>query len=669
MENGPNTTAPRAVSEPLALAHAAFGVGAERRATAEVLKRRLLPTSVVVLALVAVLGWLGEVRGFYPVGVGILLTVTFGIAGTTALILWFAASLSRSEQSRRTLETRYQRLVEQMPLIVYLDELDDASTNIYTSPQVEALLGYSVDEWTSDPDLFVKLLHPDDRERVLAQVAETNAEAAGRFASEYRLIARDGRVVWVRDESVPVFDEDGRAVHCQGYLLDITARKQVEAELEYLAFHDSLTGLANRPLFVRRIGEAAARDPDALVSVLFLDLDDFKTVNDSLGHGAGDELLQAVAERLAAAVRGDDVVARFGGDEFAILVVDGDGPGPAEVVARRVIATLHAPFVVGGRELFVGASIGVARGRDPVELLRDADIALYTAKGAGKGQHRFFEPSMHASVVDRLELTGELQRPELFDQLVLHYQPAFDLTTGAIESVEALLRWQHPSRGLVAPLEFLPLAEESGVIVAIGRWVLREACMQAVRLTTQFRRERPLTVSVNVSARQLRDPRFPQDVAAVLESTSLPPAALVLEVAEPLLADRDASVLTTLEALRRLGVRIAVDDFGTGHSSLGSLGRLPIDRLKIDRSLARGVDGDRVDAALVEGIVGLANGLGLSVIFEGIERASQLEALRRLRGIGQGFALARPEPAEELELLLAAEASEPGPRLRLVSGG
>jgi EAL domain-containing protein (putative c-di-GMP-specific phosphodiesterase class I) len=272
--------------------------------------------------------------------------------------------------------------------------------------------------------------------------------------------------------------------------------------------------------------------------------------------------------------------------------------------------------------------------------------------------------------VDRLELTGELQRPELFDELVLHYQPSYDLATGAVEGLEALLRWQHPDRGLVAPLEFVPLAEDTGATIAIGRWVLREACAQAVRLDAQFRRDRPLTLSVNVSARQLRDPRFPQDVAAVLEATSMAAGNLVLEVTESVLMDQDGAVLAALESLRRLGVRIAIDDFGTGYSSLGYLRRLPVDRLKVDRSFVRGIDGDRADAALVDGVVGLAKGLGLGIVAEGIERPAQLEALRRLGcATGQGFALSPPLPVDELELVLAAEASSgPARRLRLVSG-
>jgi EAL domain-containing protein (putative c-di-GMP-specific phosphodiesterase class I) len=306
---------------------------------------------------------------------------------------------------------------------------------------------------------------------------------------------------------------------------------------------------------------------------------------------------------------------------------------------------------------------------DPAELLRAADLALYTAKGAGKGHYRFFDPSMHSAALDRLELIGELQRSELFDQLVVHYQPSYDLGSGLVEGLEALLRWHHPGRGLVAPLEFVPLAEETGAIIAIGRWVLREACAQAARLNAQYPREPSLTMSVNVSARQLRDSRFPHDVAAALQAASLSPGVLVLEISETVLMNRDLTVFAALESLRRLGVRIAVDDFGTGYSSLGYLRRLPVDRLKIDRSFVRGVDGDRADVALVEGLVGLARGLGIELVAEGIERPAQLEALRRLQcGVGQGFSLARPLRVDELELLLATEVAAPAPRLRLVSG-
>jgi diguanylate cyclase (GGDEF)-like protein/PAS domain S-box-containing protein len=661
-------TEERTAERSRSFARAVLDATADRRASAEILRRRLLPASIALLVVVGALPWLAERDGLYPTGVAPALTGAFSIAGTTALILWSAGLLDRAERSRRLLEQRYQRLVEQLPLVVYLDEIDDRSTNIYTSPQIEALLGYSVEEWEGDADLFVKLLHDDDRERVLAEVTESNG-IDGRFVSEYRLVARDGSAVWFRDESVPVYDEHGRAVHCQGYLLDITGRKEVEAELEHLAFHDGLTGLPNRALFVRRIEQVAASDEAAEVTVLFLDLDDFKTVNDSLGHGAGDELLVAVAERLGAAIREFDTVARFGGDEFAVLLADGPATAVAEAVARRLVRTFDEPFTVGGRELFVGASIGIAKGRDPEVLLRDADIALYTAKAAGKGHYRFFESSMRSAALDRLELTGELQRPELLDELVVHYQPMFDLESGNVEGIEALLRWQHPTRGLVAPLEFVPLAEDTGAISAIGRWVLREACAQAAQLHARFPRGRLLTVSVNVSVRQLRDPGFAHDVDTALQAASLAPHALVLEVSEAVLMDGDSDVLAALESLRGLGVRIAVDDVGTGSSPLAYLRRMQVDRLNVDRSLVRGVDGDRGDAALVEGLVGLARALGIELVAEGIERQSQLETLRRLRcGGGQGFSLARPLPLDELELLLASEAVEPGPRLRLVSG-
>jgi EAL domain-containing protein (putative c-di-GMP-specific phosphodiesterase class I) len=302
-------------------------------------------------------------------------------------------------------------------------------------------------------------------------------------------------------------------------------------------------------------------------------------------------------------------------------------------------------------------------------LLRNADLAMYWAKSRGRARVEVYNAGMYAAMRERRDLETLLRRAIEQDELVVHYQPSYDLASGRIEGVEALLRWHHPGRGLVAPLEFVPLAEETGAMVSIGRWVLREACAQAARLNAQHPREHYLTMSVNVSARQLLDPRLPHDVAAALQAASLPPAALVLEIPETVLMSRDLAVFAALESLRRLGVRIAVDDFGTGYSSLGYLRRLPVDRLKIDRSFVRGVDGDRADVAVVEGLVGLAHGLGIELVAEGIERPTQLEALRRLHcEVGQGFSLARPLPVDELELLLAAEGSAPAPRLRLVSG-
>ena len=388
----------------------------------------------------------------------------------------------QAEDGLRRAETRYRTLVEQLPLAVYVDRMDASSSNIYTSPQIEALLGYSVEEWMSDPSLFLELLHPDDREKVLAAHDRTHATGEP-LCVEYRLRARDGRWVWIHDEAHVIRDIKGFEPVLQGYLLDVTARTEAEDQLRHQAFHDPLTGLANRALFVDRVEHTLVlhgqRGGEA--AVLFLDLDDFKGVNDSLGHTAGDALLDAVGVRLRAALSPSHTVARLGGDEFGILVEDGDGVPAGVDAAERIIGSLQAPFDLEGREVFVTASIGLAVGGKAEELLRSADVAMYRAKASGKAQYLVYAPMMDEDVVGRLELVADLRRAAIHDEFVLHYQPTIELATGAIVGVEALVRWQHPTRGLMQPADFIALSEETGSIVDIGRWVLEEACRQAAR--------------------------------------------------------------------------------------------------------------------------------------------------------------------------------------------
>ena len=379
------------------------------------------------------------------------------------------------ETALRQAETRFRTLVEQLPLAVYIDRVDEESSNIYTSPQIEPMLGYTREEWISDPSLFVEVLHPDDREPVLAAHAATHATGEP-LHLDYRLITRDGRTIWVHDEARIIGDFEGGEQVMQGYLLDITASREAEELLRHQAFHDPLTGLANRALFTDRVEHALVRRrAGGEAAVLFLDLDDFKAVNDTLGHAAGDALLQAVGARLRDTSAPSHTVARLGGDEFAILIEDVK-VATAVDTAERLITQLQAPFDLEGREVFVTASVGIAVGEDADELLRSADVAMYRAKGSGKAQYIVYAPRMEEDIVGRLELVADLRRVRVDEELVLHYQPTVDLATGAIVGVEALVRWQHPTRGLLQPLAFIPLAEETGRIVEIGRWVLTEAC-------------------------------------------------------------------------------------------------------------------------------------------------------------------------------------------------
>jgi diguanylate cyclase (GGDEF)-like protein/PAS domain S-box-containing protein len=563
----------------------------------------------------------------------------------------------KAEEGVRRAESRYRTLVEQLPLAIYIDRIDEASSNIYTSPQIEPMLGYPAAEWVSNPMLFLETLHPDDKERVLAAHARSHMTGEP-LQIEYRLIARDGRVVWVRDEARIIADHHhGDEPVLQGYLLEVTAAKEAEEQLRHQAFHDPLTGLANRALFTDRVEHAlelrAGAGED--VAVLFLDLDDFKTINDTLGHPVGDALLQTVGVRLTGALSRSHTVARFGGDEFAVLVENVAGGSSAVDVAAHLLAELNEPFQLEGREVFVTASIGIAVGGGADELLRSADVAMYRAKAGGKAQYVVYAPRMDEDVVGRLELVGDLRRATVAEEFVVHYQPTVELATGSLVGVEALVRWHHPTRGLVPPLEFIPLAEETGSIVEIGRWVLEQACLQGARWRKTLPGAEELQVSVNVSIRQVRRPGLLEDVRDALAVSGLPPEALTLEITESVLARGDMASI--LEEVSALGVQLALDDFGTGYSSLSLLQNLPVDTLKIDRSFIR-----RVDAverrAFVQAILDLAQALDLPVVAEGIEAPEQVHELERLGcRLGQGFYFARPLDAVSFESLFGGHPS------------
>jgi diguanylate cyclase (GGDEF)-like protein len=424
-------------------------------------------------------------------------------------------------------------------------------------------------------------------------------------------------------------------------------------------FRDSVTGLATRPMFVNRVAHALTRAEreNGQIAVLFLDLDHFKTINDSLGHAAGDQLIFAVARRLRARLRANTTIARLGGDEFAICLEDSTSE-QAKAVADRVLAELRRPLLIQDKELFVDGSIGIAMsdhtGDGAEELLRNADTAMYEAKRLGRGRHAMFDAGMLRDVIDHLDLHADLQRAIIRDELVLHYQPIVALGTGEITGVEGLLRWNHPTRGMVQPAAFIPLAEETGLIVPIGRWVLNQACHQASRWHQAHPDRAPLTVTVNVSGRQLQQPDFVSDVADALRASHLQPSALVLEITESVLIQDSESMIDKLEQLKALGLRIAIDDFGTGYSSLSYLQRFPVDILKIDRSFVSPAGGPKSDTlALVRAIVQLSQTLQLRTVAEGVEDANQLAQMRRVGcDSGQGFLFARPIDADGISSLL-----------------
>jgi diguanylate cyclase (GGDEF)-like protein/PAS domain S-box-containing protein len=533
--------------------------------------------------------------------------------------------------------------------------IDAHGTIGYCSPSVEGILGYRPERMIGQSIMVG--MHPDDLPKT-QHVLDEVLESAGReIQFEYRALDAEGRWLHLEATWTNLLENPnvgGIVVNAR----DISRRKTLEEQLSHQAFHDRLTGLANRALFEDRVEHAlsrARRDAQPL-AVLFLDVDDFKTINDSLGHIAGDSLLVEVSQRIQSCVRPGDTVARLGGDEFAILLEEPADLRTGADVSRRILAALEEPFGLHGREIFVGASIGIAAsesGREhAVELLRNADVAMYSAKADGKGRHEVFRPSMHEAVLGRMELGSDLQRALDRNEFVLHYQPTVDLESGRVTGFEALVRWQHPERGLIMPNEFIPAAEETGAIVPLGAWVVREACARAAAWASEHGGER-LTIGVNLSPRQLQDPDVTRVVRQALRESAIDPRRLVLEITESAMIRDLETSLGRLFELKSLGLRLAMDDFGTGYSSFSYLRRLPIDILKVDRSFVEGLGTRAQESAFAAAILTLAGELGLGTVAEGVERPEQVEELRALRcSMAQGFLFAPALTPGEVDTLL-----------------
>jgi diguanylate cyclase (GGDEF)-like protein/PAS domain S-box-containing protein len=562
-----------------------------------------------------------------------------------------------SEQVLRALENRYGPLPEGVPSVAYIFEPGIDGRCLYISPSVEDVLGYPRRQWLEERGLWDRLLHQDDEERVVSNEAEC-ARSGEKLVQEYRLRAADGRDVWIRDEMTVVFDrQTGEDPLFYGVFLDVSDRKRMEVELERLALYDPLTGLPNRALFGDRLRHVLARrGRDAATAVYFLDLDRFKRINDSLGHGAGDEVLREVAERLSAVVRPEDTVARFGGDEFTVLCESVGGVLEAVAIADRLQRPLRQSLRAGGAELRLSASIGVALveaddNGDGQHLIEDADAAMYRAKERGGARTELFDSAMRDNAVRAMRIEQELQRALEQGELRVFYQPGVDLATGQVVGAEALVRWEHPERGLIVPDRFLGVAEETGLIVPLGMWVMSETCRHLAEW--QSRPETAhLHLSVNLSARELTHPDVVSSVLGCVRESGVDPHSLTIEVTESTaMADGD----TGFRALRDLnseGIRVAIDDFGTGYSSLEQLRRMPVDIVKVDRSFVSGMSADSTDREIVAAVVGMGRALKLCVVAEGIETPEQAEALRDLGcDIGQGFLYAKPLPADEMDEL------------------
>ena len=537
-----------------------------------------------------------------------------------------------------------------------LTVVDSGGIIRYQSASITRVLGHPAEDLVGRR--FEDLLGPEDRRWTMQLVNAAAPSPAVPTVVTSRLRRADGSLCQAEITVSNLLADDA----VRGFVLtsrDVSERSALEAQLRQQALHDPLTGLGNRALFRDRLEHALARsqrDP-ALLAVLMIDLDGFKQVNDSLGHDAGDRLLTEVARRLQDCMRTGDTVARMGGDEFAVLLERADIEGPA-VVAQRIVYRLRAPVDIDGKAIVTQGSVGVATGSASIgsaeELLRNADLAMYVAKSKGKGMYEVFEREMHAAALDRLELEGDLRDALRGRELTLHYQPVVELPGGRISGAEALARWEHPQRGTVSPAEFVPLAEESGLVVDLGRWVLGEACRQAKRFQDAYPTEPPFAMAVNVAARQLTSPWLVDEVRRALADNALPPSSLVLEITEGALMRDATAIVPTLEALRALGVRLAIDDFGTGWSSLSRLRSFPVDKLKIDQSFVSEITSSGDDAPIVAAIVAMAHSLQLTTVAEGVETSEQLACLHQ-HGCEevQGYLLSRPLPGDRLLQLLA----------------
>ena len=562
----------------------------------------------------------------------------------------------RTEQAQR--QDRFRSLVEDGPLVTYIDAPDEAASAVYVSPQIEALIGYTVEQWMGDADLWPRILHPDDRARALAENARHN-ETGEPFELEYRMLHRDGQVVWVHDQARVVRDERGKIIASHGVMLDVTARKRADEQLAFRTYHDELTGLPSREMFEElvELSVARARRHDGAVAVLCVDLVDFRLVNDSLGHRAGDGLLVAVADRLREATRETDLVARRGGDQFLLLLadLDRDDTGPdgavlrAESVAQRVHESLAEPFTVDGTEVYIGAGVGISLfprdADDAAALARNAETAMFEAKRTG-GTNYVLSGGAEGDSGARLHFVTRLRKAVDAQRWTLYYQPVVDLEDGRMVGVEALIRWIEPDGTIIPPNDFIPLAEELGLIERIGDWVVRELTYQ---VSAWRELDIDLEVGFNLSPRQFWQPDLAERIQREFRMGGVDPSRVLVEVTESSAMMDPDRAQRILQELTDAGFSIAIDDFGTGYSSLSRLRHMPVRVLKIDRSFVTKVHEDRQAASIVAAFLELASGLDLVTLAEGIETPEELAFLRE-RGckLGQGFYFSKPVPPEEI---------------------
>jgi diguanylate cyclase (GGDEF)-like protein/PAS domain S-box-containing protein len=576
------------------------------------------------------------------------------------------------EQARTQIELHHLRQSEERYALAAeggndgIWDWDLVTNQVYFSSRWKTVLGYREQDLRTAPEAWFQLIHPEDLHWFQHEIQAHLDEANPRFECVHRIRHQAGDYRWMLTRGLAIQNAQGQAIRLAGCQTDISAWKQAEEKLVHDALHDMLTGLPNRIFLMERLRQAlhlTSRNPDYLFAVLFIDLDRFKVINDSLGHMIGDQLLVAIAQRLINGLRPSDTIARLGGDEFVILLTEVRDRDHTVMIADRLQRELSIPFTIEGHEIFSAASIGIAFGtpdyQQPEDLLRDADMAMYRAKAHGRARYAIFQPGMHSRAVALLQLETDLRRSIDRNELQLYYQPIVGLRTGQVTGFEALVRWSHPQRGMVSPSEFIPIAEETGLITPLGWWVLQEACRQLRQWQAKFPYQRPLTVNVNLSSKQFT-PQLVEQTRQILEATQLPPQYLKLEITESLLMENAESAATMLTQLKQLGLQLAIDDFGTGYSSLNYLHRFPIDTLKIDRSFISRVDVDGEQLAIVRTIITLAWNLGMDVVAEGVETLKQLTQLRSLQcDYAQGFLFSQPLEASAVEQLMVESFGTP----------
>jgi diguanylate cyclase (GGDEF)-like protein/PAS domain S-box-containing protein len=595
------------------------------------------------------------------------------------------------EQALRQSEEQFRQLAGNIPQAFWMTDTEQKEL-IYVSPAYQEISGQKLETLAANPRSWLEAVHPDDRERVRAARREA---VNGAYDETFRLVRPDGTLRWIHDRAFPVEDETGAVYRIAGIAEDVTSRKLAEEQLLNLAHYDVLTGLPNRVLFYDRLKQslAQARRNQWNVGVMFIDVDRFKNVNDTLGHAVGDKLLKQVSQRLTGSVRADDTVGRLGGDEFAIVLAHLTSSQDANLVAQKIMASFNEPFRLDGAEIFVTGSIGITLfpddSTDQDTLIKNADAAMYRAKELGRNGYQFYTPEMNARALELLGMESSLRRALERNEFLLHFQPKASVATGEILGMEALLRWNHPERGMVPPVAFIPVMEDTGLIVPAGEWVLKAVCEQ-IR-SWEAAGIKVVPVAVNLSARQFLARDLGPTIKRLLEAHRVDPALIELEITESSLMSNTAEAVTTLEYLSGLGVSVSIDDFGTGYSSLAYLKRFPLDALKIDRSFVRDITTDSDDANITRAIISMAHSLGLKVIAEGVETEAQATFLAdygcdqiqgyyltpplaaddylawvHRRGTPQGLAAGRDAPAvllvddEEIALVLGRRALAKG---------